>query len=547
MNPSVKIGTLAAAMVFCIVTGAFAQDDYSTFSEMTDRLQALENSHSEFAQLQSLTQTLGGRELWLLTLGTGDPAAKPAVAVVGGAEGSHILGSELALQFAERLLNDTPEDSLRQLLDGTTYYVVPRLNPDAAEQYFADLKYERDGNAKQTDTDRDGRLNEDGYEDLNGDGLITMMRVSDRTGNWRPHSEDPRIMIQADINEGEKGSWKLYTEGRDNDRDQAFNEDGEGGVDLNKNFTFDYPAFEPGAGAYMLSEKENRALLDFLMEEAWNTYAVVSFGPPNNLSEPVSFRRGGVSQRVITGWYEEDTELNAIASRLYGKVTGLSGGSRVDGDPGDFFQWAYFHYGRLSLSTPGWWTPPSGEDGTPGSGNSGELRFLQWADGQNLDAFVSWEEIDHPDFPGQTVEVGGIKPFLMNNPPYSAVDSLARKHTEFLAALSVLQPAVEITNMQVERAGENLTRISVEIYNSGTLPTATRLGERTRWVRDVIAEISLEDGLSLVSGERFSNFDSIGGDDSERLTWLVRGSGTFSLKAGAPTAGFSTIEQSINP
>lgn len=541
MNQSVKKWTGAVVMVLCMAAGAFAQNDYSTYSGLTERLNNLADTHSDYAQLESLTQTVGGKEVWLLTLGTGDPSAKPAVAVVGGAEGSHILGSELALQFAERLLNDTPSDSLEQLFSRTTYYVVPRLNPDATEQYFEDLQYERNGNARDTDEDRDGPVNEDGYEDLNGDGLITMMRVSDRTGNWRPHSDDPRVMVEADVSEGEKGSWKLFSEGRDNDSDGQFNEDGAGGVDLNKNFTFDYPAFEPGAGDYMLSERENRALLDFLMEDAWNTFAVVSFGPPNNLSEPISFNPGGVAQRVITGWYREDTELNAIASDLYNEVTGLSGGDRMEGDPGDFFQWAYFHYGRLSLSTPGWWAPETGDS------NNEQVQFLQWADQQNLDAFVQWEEVDHPDFPNRTVEVGGIKPFARSTPPYSAVDSLADKHTAYLAALSNLQPAVEITNVEVEEAGDNLTRVTVDIYNPGTLPTAIRLGERTRWVRDVIAEIELEGGLSLLSGERLSNFESIAGDDSEQLTWLIRGDGTFSLRAGAPATGFTTFEQSINP
>lgn len=541
MNQPVKKWTGAVVMVLCMAAGAFAQNDYSTYSGLTERLNDLADTHSDYAQLESLTQTVGGKEVWLLTLGSGDPSAKPAVAVVGGAEGSHILGSELALQFAERLLNDTSSDSLESLFSRTTYYVVPRLNPDATEQYFDDLQYERNGNARDTDEDRDGPVNEDGYEDLNGDGLITMMRVSDRTGNWRPHSDDPRVMVEADVSEGEKGSWKLLSEGRDNDSDGQFNEDGAGGVDLNKNFTFDYPAFEPGAGDYMLSERENRALLDFLMEDAWNTYAVVSFGPPNNLSEPISFNPGGLAQRVITGWYREDTELNAIASDLYNEVTGLGGGDRVEGDPGDFFQWAYFHYGRLSLSTPGWWAPEAGDS------NNEQVQFLQWAEQQNLDAFVQWEEVDHPDFPNRTVEVGGIKPFAMSTPPYSAVDSLADKHTAYLAALSNLRPAVEITNVEVEEAGDNITRVTVDIYNPGTLPTATRLGERTRWVRDVIAEIELEGGLSLVSGERLSNFESIAGDNSEQLTWLIRGDGTFSLRAGAPATGFTTFEQSINP
>ena len=203
-----------------------AQDTYSSYDDLTEQLQNLADDHSEFANLQSLTTTLGDREVWMLTLGSGDIKNHPAVAVIGGAKGSHRMGSELTLKFADQLLSKTNQDSIRQMLQSTTFHVVPRLNPDAAEQLFTDIKYARDGNAKATDEDRDGPVNEDGFEDLNGDGLITMMRVQDQAGKWMPYANDERVMVKADINDGQRGSYQYYTEGRDNDQDGHFNEGG---------------------------------------------------------------------------------------------------------------------------------------------------------------------------------------------------------------------------------------------------------------------------------------------------------------------------------
>lgn len=539
--------SILGMFAFCQPWQLSAQNNYSDYDQLTQQLEQLESDHSEYADLQSLTTTLDGKNVWMLTLGSGDVENHPAVAVIGGAKGSHLLGSELSLRFAENILSQTSEDSIRTLLESTTFYIIPRLNPDATEQLFADLKYARDRNAKATDEDRDGAVNEDGFEDLNGDGLITMMRVEDQAGKWMPYPEDDRVMVRADINDGQKGSYHLYPEGRDNDSDGEFNEDGEGGVNLNKNFTFDYPYFTPGSGEHMASEKENRALMDFLYEEGWNVFALMSFGPANNLSEPVTFNRRDVEKRVTSSWYQEDVAINRYVSELYNESTTLKDAPKAEGQSGDLFQWAYFHYGRFSFSTPAWWTPAVTDSADEKqSFQNAEAEYLAWADKNNVDAFVEWTTVDHPDFPNKTVEVGGIKPGYTLNPPYEKVDSLAQQHTDFILELSEDRPNVELINFETEEAGKNLTRISVDVYNDGVFPTASKLGEENRWVRKVKLNLILENGLSLVSGDQVQMIDSIAGDDKISASWLVRGDGSFSVEAGAPITGFSTIEQTIN-
>lgn len=142
--------------------------DYSNHLQQSALLERLAKTYPQLVKLGSLIKTAGGKNIWLLTIGTGQVNQKPAIVVVGGVEGNHLLGTELAIAFAEKLLQSSASDSIQNLLRHSTFYVFPNMSPDATEQYFAKLKYERQGNASDTDDDRDGRMNEDPYDDLDG-------------------------------------------------------------------------------------------------------------------------------------------------------------------------------------------------------------------------------------------------------------------------------------------------------------------------------------------------------------------------------------------
>ena len=89
-------------------------------------------------------------------------------------------------------------------------------------------------------------------------------------------------MKRADPAKGESGGWALYIEGVDNDGDGFYNEDGPGGVDINRNFMHQYPYFAADAGRYMASEAETRALLDYVLQHR-NIAAILAFGESDNL------------------------------------------------------------------------------------------------------------------------------------------------------------------------------------------------------------------------------------------------------------------------
>ena len=94
------------------------------------------------------------RRYWVISIGSGNKDSKPGIAVFGGVEGNHILGRELALGFAASLLGESSSDEIKELLEKITFYVFPDVSPDATEQFFSDLKYERTGNARPTDDDQ---------------------------------------------------------------------------------------------------------------------------------------------------------------------------------------------------------------------------------------------------------------------------------------------------------------------------------------------------------------------------------------------------------
>lgn len=525
------------------------QQDYSNQASLTSRVKTLASKYPQLVKTKSLVQTQGGKDIWMLTIGTGKTEEKPAIVVVGGVEGKHLLGVEMAIGFAERLLAASSVDSIKTLLNKQTFYVFPNMSPDATEQYFTKVKAERSGNATKTDDDRDGSTNEDDFDDLDGNGKITSMRILDPTGKYKFNSDDPRSLLPADPGKGETGKYILLTEGIDNDKDGLFNEDGVGGVSFNRNSSFNYKNFIPGAGEYAVSELENRALFDFLFD-AFNVYAVVTFGPTNNLSIPVTFNPAGIAKRVITGWFESDAKSNALVSERYNKITKTKDAPKTAVESGDFSQWAYFHYGRLSFSTPGWWVPKVTPDSVRKEkkfvNDDPTASYLRWAASQGIaNTFTPWKAVNHPDFPNQTVEVGGIDPFVLINPPYKMVDAIVSKHSDFVIGLAAMAPQLELVNMKTEKVADGLTRITLNVMNTGDLPTYTKVGDRSYFLKKIVVKVNTTADQTVVSGRKTQSLDGIQGKEFKELTWLIKGNGKITIDAGSPTTGNKSITVSL--
>jgi hypothetical protein len=279
-------------LVFAAGAGSAAAQDpprYHTYAEMTSALQTLAGAHKTIARVESIGKTRGGRDVWAVEIANPagvPPAKRPALLVAANFEGDHLVGSEIALSIVEFLLKNYASDAeVKQRLDNSTIYVIPRVNPDGAEGYFAPVKTGRRTNTSPRDDDNDGRTDEDGPEDLNNDGFITIMRVKAAGGEYMIDPDEPRLMRKADPKKGEAGAYKIFWEGKDNDGDGFINEDPPGGTDINRNFAHEYPYYKSEAGPHMVSESESRALMEWIVAHR-NVAAILTFGESDNLIVP---------------------------------------------------------------------------------------------------------------------------------------------------------------------------------------------------------------------------------------------------------------------
>src|SRR6185503_11696796 len=168
--------------------------------------------------------------------------------------------------------------------------------------------------------DHDGLVDEDGPDDLNGDGLITSMRIEDPEGEFILDPTDSRLLIKADKTKGEKGVWRLLSEGRDNDHDDEWNEDGPGGVNFNRNFPYNYKFFAPWAGLHQVSEIETRALADFVVAHP-NIGIVFTFGAADNLIQTLKSEAGG--KRPPTAISDDDIPYYRELGKAWREELGL--------------------------------------------------------------------------------------------------------------------------------------------------------------------------------------------------------------------------------
>lgn len=516
-------------MIWIIPFSLFSQS-YNDFRAISSRMNDLAKEYPTLCSVRSLVKTAGGKDIFVAAIGTGDKDSKPAIAVCGGVEGSYLLSREIALGFAGELLKNSGTSEIRELLDKITFYVFPDLSPDASEQYFSGLKYERNVNARSTDDDRDFSTGEDPYEDLNNDGLITLIRVTDPTGRFVENNDNKIVMSLADVAKGEIGQFAVYSEGTDNDKDGLFNEDGEGGVNFNRNLTYNYEEFGLNAGLHPVSEPETKAVLDFLFGH-FNIYATIAFGPQDNLGQPMKTPEKPSVDRKVTGILKSDETVNKLVSDIYHEITGMKGAPVSKNTPGNFMEWSYFHYGRYSFSTPGWWIQQEKD-------KNSEVQFLKYAGENNIDAFVPWTEIKHPDFPGKKVEAGGIKPFIMINPPAGQIADLVIKNYMFITRIAEMHPELEFADVKTENAGENVFRITLKVHNKGMFATCTEIGDRNLWTRIMRITIEAGEGQGILSGQKVWRVPRLEGNQSAEFSWLISGKGTVKLTAGALNTGF---------
>lgn len=546
-----------AALLAGLLAGP-AGAQYQDHAALGAALRQLAAAHPGQAELVTIATSPGGRAVQALRVGA---TGRPALLVVANASGPHLIGSNIVLAAARAFL-EAPRPGI---LDSATVWFVPRLNPDAAEAMFARPTWARTGNGTATDDDRDQQLDEDPLDDLNGDGLLTELRLADPNGSWVADSTDPRLMRRADEAKGEVGAWTIVSEGRDADGDGSYNEDGPGGTDVNRNFAYEYPAHGREAGRYPFESPEARGLAEFLVAHD-EIAAVYVIGPQDNLIKPWENRpnagilnpetreraqegtsQGGPLHSIMRG----DQSTYADVGRRFRDITGLDKGPASAGLDGDVLSWVYYDFGRWAFGSRGWWVPEAPRDsaargGRTGAGNGGsdpladQRNALRWFAAQGIDAFVPWTPVTLGGDERRAGEVGGFKPGVLLNPPAGAeLDSTLARQSRFIGALAGMLPRLALREVRGEKVGDGVWRVTAEIANVGTLPTTTALASRLRQPRRVRLDLDLA-GATLLSGEAVQLLSPIdGGGRSTTVEWTVaaRPGTTITVRAGSPVTG----------
>ncbi|MBS0011343.1 MAG: hypothetical protein KFF49_08025 [Bacteroidales bacterium] len=295
---------LAMALILLLFSSAFLPApavgetrDYSPRDEVNKRILQIKQQAGQAVKIHKLASSPGGTELLMMEIGTeaGSESRKnPAILVAGNMDGTRPITTEAALYLAERVVSD------RSNYAELTWFIIPMGNPDAHSRFFEDVVYVSSRNFAPHNDDMDELTDEDDFNDLDGNGLITKMRVKSPEGTWIPVSSDPRLMRKAEYKDGEKGIYKIYDEGLDDDGDGEYNEDGKGGTDVNANFPHLFESFKAYSGLYPGSSPEVFSILKFTYDHPEIAMAF-SFGSTNFLLvPPKGGRQGSVDMDKIS-------------------------------------------------------------------------------------------------------------------------------------------------------------------------------------------------------------------------------------------------------
>jgi hypothetical protein len=251
-------------------------------AELKSDFQRLEKAWPKFLKYSSLGLSHDKRELIMMTVNnpdTGPEASKPAMYIEANVHGNEIQGAEVALYTVWYLMENYGRiDQITKLVNERVFYVVPTVNPDGRDHFLKGTGAGARTGHVPVDDDNDGAYDEDGDDDLNGNGVIEQIRkYVPGQGTHRKSAVDPRLLDPAPA--GQPGDYIILgSEGIDNDGDGRVNEDPVGGYDGNRNWASNWQPnyIQNGSMDYPFQLPEAKAINDFLMTHP-NVAGVQSF------------------------------------------------------------------------------------------------------------------------------------------------------------------------------------------------------------------------------------------------------------------------------
>lgn len=559
----------------------FPFDRYIRYEELTALLHQLANARPDLVRLESIGKSFEERNIWLATVtnfATGPDSEKPAFYCDANIHATEVSPTTACTYLLHKLVSEYGTDeTVTRALDTRAFYVVPRVNPDGAELYLSDKPRYLRSSVRPYPFDEES-LEGLRWEDINGDGLALQMRVPDPNGSWKKHADDARIMVKREPTEIGGEYYRLLPEGRIKNYDGALvgmrrNKEG---LDLNRNFPAQWRQEneQAGSGPYPTSEPEVRALVHFMTAHlnicgavTFHTFSGVHLRPYGTQNDDYfaaedlwTYQAIGKKATELTGY----PAVSVFHDFKYHPKTVITG---------DFDEWAFDHLGIFSWTTE-IWSPQRQAgiiDGFGGDTKAGSFKFttwsrdhspeddlkmIRWAD-EKLDGkgYHAWQPFDHPEL--GPVEIGGWDVlYAFRNPPPPYLEKEVAPFSDWLLWQSLISPRLVVRSSESTPLGDGHYRIRLLVENEGWLPTyVSKKAVEKKIVRPVIAEISLPEGATLVTGKEREELKQLEGraykpagnsgwladttDDRAKVEWVVHApnGGTVQLLARHDRAG----------
>jgi murein tripeptide amidase MpaA len=502
-------------------------DTYYPYTELTERLQSLVAAHPNLLAIESIGKSYEGRDVWLVTatnFATGPASEKPAFWCDGNIHATEVSASSACLYLLHKLATQYGQcGDVTRALDTRAFYIVPRVNPDGAELYFAEKpKYIR-SSTRPYPYDEEA-LEGLKPEDVDGDGQMLQMRIEDANGPWKAHPEFPRLLVRRDPTETGGTYYRLLPEGTLENWDglTLSIQRNKEGLDLNRNFPGHWRQEneQGGAGPFPGSEPEVYNLVKFITSHpnitgglTFHTYSGVLLRPYGTQADETfpaedlwTFQTIGKKGTEITG-YPNVSVYHDFRYHPKEVITGV------------FDDWMYDHLGLFAWTVEIWspqrqagLTEGFDRDTKPGLFKfidwyrdhpvEDDVRMLEWSD-TNLDGkgYVAWYPFEHPQL--GKVELGGWNAQIaFRNPPTQYLEKEIAPLADWAVWHALISPSLELFRAEAQPLGDGTYLVRLVVDNTGWLPTyVSKKALEKQAVRALVAEIELPEGATLKSGK----------------------------------------------
>jgi hypothetical protein len=538
------------------------------YAELKEDLLRLEKAWPKFLTYSSIGTSYGKRDIMLMTINnpdTGPETSKPAMFIEANVHGNEIQGAEVCLYTIWYLMENYGRiDRITKLVDERVFYILPSVNPDGRDYFLHGTGAGARTGHVPVDEDGDGLFDEDGPDDLNGNGVIEQMRkYVPGQGTHRPSARDPRIM--EPVPPGQVGDYiMLGLEGIDNDGDGRVNEDGPGGYDPNRNWGSNWQPnyIQGGSMDYPFQLPEAKAVNDFLMSRP-NIAGVQSYHNSGGmLLRGPGAEWQGEYPRADVLVYDELGQQGERMLPFYRYLVIWSGLYTVHGG---FIDWTNDGLGIVSFSNELWtgnqyFQSPElqAQQRDPDSPIAGQLAQYWFDDMLEFgDQFVDWTEFDHPQF--GKVELGGWKKTRGRVPPRFMNEELCHRNMAFTLFQADEMPLMSAGEATVEAVGGGVSRVRIDFSNPKLAPTILAQAAENHVVRPDL--ITVDGPMEIIAAgwvpdkfrpgatelidqrelKRIQVRTGMAGRSTRTIEYLVRGTGSMavtydSVKGGTAVA-----------